>query len=145
MCEIVSIILGSIGTALASTAGVGVTAGTVGGAAIAGTAAGAAGISISAGAAVGIGAGAVALTAGAGAALGLGLSKKPSTGGLSIDTDALRQKPTSLADTVSKSASTVAENNKQTNTLSSLRIKQNPQQANINTASDSGVGLNLGG
>lgn len=145
MCDIISI-LASIGGAIASAAGgAGVVGGTVAGTAVAGTvAAGTAG-AISAGAAVGIGAGAVALTAGAGAALGLGLSKKPSTGGLSIDTDALRQKPTSLADTVSKSASTVAENNKQTNTLSSLRIKQNPQQANINTASDSGVGLNLGG
>ena len=60
----------------------------------------------------------------------------------------LNQSPTSLTDTVSKSADKMVDTNRKSNPLSSLRIKQtmnNKQETGMNTASDSGTGLNLGG
>ena len=151
MCVLTGIItaLGTIGTAIAGAVGGSVVGGTVAGATIAGTVGAATGIS--AGAAVGIGAAATALGVGAIGAGALGLSKAMSnknSGNLSINADTLKQSPTSLTDTVSKSADKMVDTNRKSNPLSSLRIKQtmnNKQETGINTANDSGTGLNLGG
>ena len=151
MCVLTGIItaLGTIGTAIAGAVGGSVVGGTVAGATIAGTVGAATGIS--AGAAVGIGAAATALGVGAIGAGALGLSKAMSnknSGNLSINADTLKQSPTSLTDTVSKSADKMVDTNRKSNPLSSLRIKQtmnNKQETGMNTASDSGTGLNLGG
>lgn len=151
MCVLTGIItaLGTIGTAIAGAVGGSVVGGTVAGATIAGTVGAATGIS--AGAAVGIGAAATALGVGAIGAGALGLSKAMSnknSGNLSINADTLKQSPTSLSDTISKSADKMVDTNRKSNPLSSLRIKQtmnNRQETGINTANDSGTGLNLGG
>ena len=151
MCVLTGIItaLGTIGTAITGAVGGSVVGGTVAGATIAGTVGAATGIS--AGAAVGIGAAATALSVGAIGAGALGLSKAMSnknSGNLSINADTLKQSPTSLTDTVSKSADKMVDTNRKSNPLSSLRIKQtmnNRQETGINTANDSGMGLNLGG
>ena len=151
MCVLTGIItaLGTIGTAITGAVGGSVVGGTVAGATIAGTVGAATGIS--AGAAVGIGAAATALGVGAIGAGALGLSKAMSnknSGNLSINADTLKQSPTSLTDTVSKSADKMVDTNRKSNPLSSLRIKQtmnNRQETGINTANDTGTGLNLGG
>ena len=151
MCVLTGIItaLGTIGTAITGAVGGSVVGGTVAGATIAGTVGAATGIS--AGAAVGIGAAATALGVGAIGAGALGLSKAMSnknSGNLSINADTLKQSPTSLTDTVSKSADKMVDTNRKSNPLSSLRIKQtmnNKQETGINLANDSGTGLNLGG
>ena len=151
MCVLTGIItaLGTIGTAITSALGGSVVGGTVAGATIAGTVGAATGIS--AGAAVGIGAAATAIGAAAVGAGAIGLSKAMSnknSGNLSISADTLKQSPTSLTDTVSKSADKMVDTNRKSNPLSSLRIKQtmnNRQETGINTANDSGTGLNLGG
>ena len=154
MCVLTGIItaLGTIGTAITSAVGGSVVGGTVAGATIAGTVGAATGIS--AGAAVGIGAAATAIGAAAVGAGAIGLSKAMSNknsgnlGNLSINTDTLKQSPTSLTDTVSKSADKMVDTNRKSNPLSSLRIKQtmnNRQETGINTANDTGTGLNLGG
>lgn len=152
MCIITGIItaLGSIGTAIAGAVGGSVVGGTVAGATIAGTVGAATGIS--AGAAVGIGAAATALGATAIGAGALGLSKamqkNQSAGNISISSDTLKAQPTSLTDTVSKSADRMVDSNRKSNPLSSLRIKQtmnNKQETGTNIANDTGTGLNLGG
>ena len=151
MCVLTGIItaLGTIGTAITGAVGGSVVGGTVAGATIAGTVGAATGIS--AGAAVGIGAAATAIGAAAVGAGAIGLSKAMSnknSGNLSISADTLKQSPTSLTDTVSKSADKMVDTNRKSNPLSSLRIKQtmnNRQETGINTANDSGTGLNLGG
>ncbi len=150
MCDLILSILGSIGTAVAGSVGVSTVGGTVAGATIAGTVGAATGIS--AGAAVGIGAAATAIGAAAVGAGAIGLSKAMSnknSGNLSISADTLNQSPTSLSDTVSKSADKMVDINRKSNPLSSLRIKQtmnnNKQETGMNTANDSGTGLNLGG
>ena len=151
MCVLTGIItaLGTIGTAITSAVGGSVVGGTVAGATIAGTVGAATGIS--AGAAVGIGAAATAIGAAAVGAGAIGLSKAMSnknSGNLSISADTLKQSPTSLTDTVSKSADKIVDTNRKSNPLSSLRIKQtmnNKQETGINTANDAGTGLNLGG
>lgn len=151
MCVLTGIItaLGTIGTAIAGAVGGSVVGGTVAGATIAGTVGAATGIS--AGAAVGIGAAATAIGAAAVGAGAIGLSKAMSnknSGNLSISADTLKQSPTSLSDTISKSADKMVDTNRKSNPLSSLRIKQtmnNRQETGINTANDSGTGLNLGG
>ena len=151
MCVLTGIItaLGTIGTAIAGAVGGSVVGGTVAGATIAGTVGAATGIS--AGAAVGIGAAATAIGAAAVGAGAIGLSKAMSnknSGNLSISADTLKQSPTSLTDTVSKSADKIVDTNRKSNPLSSLRIKQtmnNRQETGINTANDTGTGLNLGG
>lgn len=151
MCVLTGIItaLGTIGTAITSAVGGSVVGGTVAGATIAGTVGAATGIS--AGAAVGIGAAATAIGAAAVGAGAIGLSKAMSnknSGNLSISADTLKQSPTSLTDTVSKSADKIVDTNRKSNPLSSLRIKQtmnNRQETGINIANDSGTGLNLGG
>lgn len=158
MCILTGIItaLGSIGTAVVGAFGGSVVGGTVAGATVAGTTT-AAGIAattgISAGAAVGIGAATTALGIGAVGAGALGLSKmlkgSESTGNISVNAETLQQSPTSLSDTVSKSASTMADANRKSNPLSSLRIKQQTnaikQETGVNTGSEVGTGLNLGG
>lgn len=151
MCVLTGIItaLGTIGTAITGAVGGSVVGGTVAGATIAGTVGAATGIS--AGAAVGIGAAATAIGAAAVGAGAIGLSKAMSnknSGNLSINADTLKQSPTSLSDTISKSADKIVDTNRKSNPLSSLRIKQtmnNRQETGINTANDSGTGLNLGG
>ena len=151
MCVLTGIItaLGTIGTAITGAVGGSVVGGTVAGATIAGTVGAATGIS--AGAAVGIGAAATAIGAAAVGAGAIGLSKAMSnknSGNLSISADTLKQSPTSLTDTVSKSADKMVDTNRKSNPLSSLRIKQtmnNRQETGINTANDTGTGLNLGG
>ena len=151
MCVLTGIItaLGTIGTAITGAVGGSVVGGTVAGATVAGTVGAATGIS--AGAAVGIGAAATAIGAAAVGAGAIGLSKAMSnknSGNLSINADTLKQSPTSLTDTVSKSADKMVDTNRKSNPLSSLRIKQtmnNRQETGINTANDSGTGLNLGG
>ena len=151
MCVLTGIItaLGTIGTAITGAVGGSVVGGTVAGATIAGTVGAATGIS--AGAAVGIGAAATAIGAAAVGAGAIGLSKAMSnknSGNLSISADTLKQSPTSLTDTVSKSADKMVDTNRKSNPLSSLRIKQtmnNKQETGINTANDTGTGLNLGG
>ena len=151
MCVLTGIItaLGTIGTAITGAVGGSVVGGTVAGATIAGTVGAATGIS--AGAAVGIGAAATAIGAAAVGAGAIGLSKAMSnknSGNLSISADTLKQSPTSLTDTVSKSADKMVDTNRKSNPLSSLRIKQtmnNRQETGINIANDSGTGLNLGG
>ena len=150
MCDLILSILGSIGTAIAGSAGVSTVGGTVAGATIAGTVGATTGIS--AGAAVGIGAAATAIGAAAVGAGAIGLSKAMSnknSGNLSISADTLNQSPTSLSDTVSKSVDKMVDTNRKSNPLSSLRIKQtinnNKQETGMNTANDSGTGLNLGG
>ena len=151
MCVLTGIItaLGTIGTAITGAVGGSVVGGTVAGATIAGTVGAATGIS--AGAAVGIGAAATAIGAAAVGAGAIGLSKAMSnknSGNLSISADTLKQSPTSLSDTVSKSADKMVDTNRKSNPLSSLRIKQtmnNRQETGINTANDTGTGLNLGG
>lgn len=151
MCVLTGIItaLGTIGTAITGAVGGSVVGGTVAGATIAGTVGAATGIS--AGAAVGIGAAATAIGAAAVGAGAIGLSKAMSnknSGNLSINADTLKQSPTSLTDTVSKSADKMVDTNRKSNPLSSLRIKQtinNRQETGINTANDTGTGLNLGG
>ena len=157
MCVLTGIItaLGTIGTAITSAVGGSVVGGTVAGATIAGTVGAATGIS--AGAAVGIGAAATAIGAAAVGAGAIGLSKamrnknlgnSSNLGNLSINTDTLKQSPTSLTDTVSKSAYKMVDTNRKSNPLSSLRIKQtmnNKQETGMNIANDSGTGLNLGG
>ena len=151
MCVLTGIItaLGTIGTAITGAVGGSVVGGTVAGATIAGTVGAAPGIS--AGAAVGIGAAATAIGAAAVGAGAIGLSKAMSnknSGNLSINADTLKQSPTSLTDTISKSADKMVDTNRKSNPLSSLRIKQtmnNKQETGINTANDSGTGLNLGG
>ena len=148
MCVLTGIItaLGTIGTAVAGAVGGSVVGGTVAGATIAGTVGAATGIS--AATAVGIG----AATAGiVGTGLGLGIHKmvqNKNSGNLSINTETLNQSPTSLSDTVSKSVDKMVDTNRKSNPLSSLRIKQtmnNKQETGMNTANDSGTGLNLGG
>ena len=142
MCVLTGIItaLGTIGTAITGAVGGSVVGGTVAGATIAGTVGAATGIS--AGAAVGIGAAATALGVGAIGAGALGLSKAMSnknSGNLSISADTLKQSPTSLTDTVSKSADKMVDTNRKCNPLSSLRIKQtvnNRRETGITTASD---------
>ena len=151
MCVLTGIItaLGTIGTAITGAVGGSVVGGTVAGATIAGTVGAATGIS--AGAAVGIGAAATAIGAAAVGAGAIGLSKAMSnknSGNLSINADTLKQSPTSLTDTVSKSADKMVDTNRKSNPLSSLRIKQtmnNKQETGMNIANDSGTGLNLGG
>ena len=151
MCVLTGIItaLGTIGTAITGAVGGSVVGGTVAGATIAGTVGATTGIS--AGAAVGIGAAATAIGAAAVGAGAIGLSKAMSnknSGNLSISADTLKQSPTSLTDTVSKSADKMVDINRKSNPLSSLRIKQtmnNRQETGINIANDSGTGLNLGG
>ena len=157
MCVLTGIItaLGTIGGALGAI-GSGAMAGTLAvangiGGALASVGAGVAGTvgitGLSTGAAMAVGAGTVAAV-GAGA---IGLSKAMSnknSGNLSISADTLKQSPTSLTDTVSKSADKMVDTNRKSNPLSSLRIKQtmnNRQEIGINTANDSGTGLNLGG
>lgn len=149
MCDLILSILGSIGTAVAGSVGVSTVGGTVAGATIAGTVGATTGIS--AGAAVGIGAAATAIGAAAVGAGAIGLSKAMSnknSGNLSISADTLNQSPTSLSDTVSKSADRMVDSNRKSNPLSSLRIKQtmnNKQETGTNIANDTGTGLNLGG
>ena len=159
MCVLTGIItaLGTIGTAITGAVGGSVVGGTVAGATVAGTVGAATGIS--AGAAVGIGAAATAIGAAAVGAGAIGLSKAMSnknlgnSGNLSINTEKrnkirAKQSPTSLTDTVSKSADKMVDTNRKSNPLSSLRIKQtmnNRQETGINTANDTGTGLNLGG
>ena len=162
MCVFTSIFT-ALGTAL------GAIGGAVGGGAMAGTLAVANGIGgalasvgagvagtvgitgLSTGAAMAVGAGTVAAV---GTGLGLGIKamtnskNSKSSGGLSISSDALKAQPTSLTDTVSKSADKMVDTNRKSNPLSSLRIKRtmnNKQETGINIANDSGTGLNLGG
>lgn len=149
MCVFTSI-FAAIGTAI-GTAAAAVGSAVGGGLAAIGTSvAGTVGITgLSAGAATAIGAGTVGLV---GTGLGLGISKmrtgSQSSGNISISSETLQQQPTSLTDTVSKSANKLVDTNKKSNPLSSLRIKQtmnNKQETGMNTANDSGTGLNLGG
>ena len=140
--------LGSIGASMAGAATAGSIAGAVGGGLIsAGTAIGTSAVALGTAASIGLGSAAV----GAGAiGLSTAMSNKNSgnSGSLSINADTLKQSPTSLSDTVSKSADKMVETNRKSNPLSSLRIKQtmnNKQETGINIANDSGTGLNLGG
>ena len=117
--------------------------------AVGGAVAGTVGITgLSTGAAMAVGAGTVAAV---GTGLGLGIkamTNSKSSESLSISSDALKAQPTSLTDTISKSADKMVDTNRKSNPLSSLRIKQtmnNKQETGINTANDSGTGLNLGG
>jgi hypothetical protein len=132
--------LGSIGASMAGAATAGSVAGAVGGGLIsAGAAIGTSATALGTATSIGLGLGAVGL-------IGKSLADNKADS-LSTSTGVAEQSPTSLSDTVSKSASTLKDTEKKSNPLSSLRIKQtnNNTVSGVNVGSDTGTGLNLGG
>lgn len=134
--------LGSIGASVAGTATAGSIAGAIGGGLIsAGTAIGTSAVALGTATSIGLGVGTVGL-------IGAGLKNSMDKKTESLSVGVAQQSPTSLTDTISKSANKMVDTNRKSNPLSSLRIKQtinNKQETGMNTANDSGTGLNLGG
>lgn len=134
--------LGSIGASMAGAATAGSIAGAVGGGLIsAGAAIGTSAVALGTATSIGLGVGAVGL-------IGKGLKDLMDKKTESLSVGVTQQSPTSLSDTVSKSADKMVDTNRKSNPLSSLRIKQtmnNKQETGMNIANDSGTGLNLGG
>lgn len=132
--------LGSIGASMAGAA----TAGSIavgGGLISAGAAIGTSAVALGTATSIGLGVGAVGL-------IGKGLKDLMDKKTESLSVGVTQQSPTSLSDTVSKSADKMVDTNRKSNPLSSLRIKQtmnNKQETGMNIANDSGTGLNLGG